>query len=246
MRVWIDTDLALGAERGDVDDGFAIAAVFGAAKRGKLEILGISAASGNTTGAIAHRAAQDLVKAADLSLPVIAEQEAPELIAALPNETVLLAIGPPSNIVRAAKIDPSLPSRTAAHVVGTVTSRRAHPILALFDLNFRYDKAAADIFWTLPFARRVVYPLDVVRSLRFGRREMAQIGSRSALGEYLERGSRRWLRIAWRRYGATSFPVWDLVAALGAIDELPRSSYAGERLRGFDARAAFAAFLALL
>ena len=26
-RVWIDTDLALGAGRGDVDDGWAIAAI---------------------------------------------------------------------------------------------------------------------------------------------------------------------------------------------------------------------------
>lgn len=44
MRLWIDTDLALGATRGDVDDGFAVAAVLQALHEDSppLALLGIS------------------------------------------------------------------------------------------------------------------------------------------------------------------------------------------------------------
>ena len=41
-RVWVDTDVALGDGRGDVDDGFALAAILTAARRGRTSIAGIS------------------------------------------------------------------------------------------------------------------------------------------------------------------------------------------------------------
>ena len=44
-RVWLDTDVALGSTRGDVDDGFAIAAhtAFTDARSGKPDAISTSA-----------------------------------------------------------------------------------------------------------------------------------------------------------------------------------------------------------
>src|SRR6476659_3064386 len=56
-RVWVDTDVALGARWGDVDDGFALAALL---RCPSVEILGISTVFGNTTPEVAARCAREL------------------------------------------------------------------------------------------------------------------------------------------------------------------------------------------
>lgn len=247
-RIWIDTDVALGADRGDVDDGFAIAAVLAAvrARPDTHEILGISAVSGNTAGAIAHRAAQDLVRVFGAEVPVIGELEAPRAIAALPDSTEILTIGPPGNVVRAARLDPSLAERVTVRVVGTVLDRRRHPILPYFCLNFRHDPAASREFFRLRFRQRRIFPLDVVRKLAFGARELDRIAGTGAHGAYLSHHSRRWLPQAPLRYQSRRFPVWDLVAALDVIDALPGAVWRGDKLERFAVEAAYENFLGLL
>jgi inosine-uridine nucleoside N-ribohydrolase len=247
-RIWIDTDVALGADRGDVDDGFAIAAVIAKAFLAprEIEVLGISAVTGNTHGAIAHRAAKDLVRVFGAEVPVVTEAEAPEAIAHLPEGASLLMIGPPTNVVRAAKIDPALPSRIEVRGVGTVIDRRRHPILARFCLNFRRDPEATRAFFALDFRERALFPLDVVRALRFGPNELREIAAIDARCTYLSQASERWLASAPLRYVSRSFPVWDLVAALDAIDELPGATKEGSKLVRFDAARAYRRFIELL
>src|SRR5437667_461578 len=61
QRVWVDTDVALGARWGDVDDGFALAALL---RCPSVEILGISTVFGNTTPEVAARCAREILSAA--------------------------------------------------------------------------------------------------------------------------------------------------------------------------------------
>jgi inosine-uridine nucleoside N-ribohydrolase len=240
---WVDTDLALGAAHGDVDDGFALAAVALAAGS---RLLGVSAVSGNTDGATAHACADRLLRVAGVDCPRITEDEAPWSLVRLPPGTSVLAIGPPSNLLRAAEIDPGLPGRVEVRVVGSVLDRIRNPLLPLCDLNFRSRSARA--LWRLTFRSLRVFPLDVVKRLRFDAADLARLES-STVGAYLARHSRRWLTRARRRFLQRSFPVWDLVPALDAVDRLPGAVFEGHpraTLTDFDVGAARDAFFQLL
>lgn len=248
-RIWVDTDIALGASSGDVDDGFALAAVALAAKfSSQVELLGVSAVSGNTDGATARRCAEAMLRVLGMtSVRVVAEADAPAEIAKLEDASIL-TIGPPTNVVAAAAIDPELPPRVSVRAVGTVLDRRRHPILPLFCLNFRTDPVASTRFFALPFRQRQIFPLDVVRRLRFGRRQLERIADTGEVGRYLADGSWRWLRQAPVRYFGAAFPVWDLVAGLHAIDRLDGTVWTPDqsKLTTFDTASAFGALLALL
>lgn len=243
-KIWVDTDVALGAPRGDVDDGFALAAVALAAREGAAVLEGVSVVSGNTQGTTAFQAARALLEVLGVSCPLVPEADAPRALTALEPGTSILAIGPLTNLFRAAALTPSFPERVEVRVVGGVRNRLRHPLLPLFDLNFRGGRA----FWSLPFRRRLVFPLDVVRRLRFGPRDLERIGACGPLGEYLSRHSRRWLVRAPLRYLSRSFPVWDLVAALEAVARLPGAVIDPKRseLAAFDPEGARRAFFALL
>jgi len=241
--LWVDTDLALGAARGDVDDGFALAAVVLAG----AEILGVSAVSGNTDAATAYGCARDLLDVLGAGCPVVPEADAPAALAALPAGASVLAIGPPGNLLRAAALDPGWPARVEVRVVGRVRSRLRHPLLPLFDLNLGGREARR--LWSAPFSRLSVFPLDVVRRLRLDGRDLERLRGLGPAGEYLARHSRRWLARAPLRYLARSFPAWDLVAALDAVGRLPGARFdrrlGRSGLAGFDVAGARAAFFAL-
>ena len=218
-RMWIDSDVALGAAHGDVDDGFAIAAVLRAPD---VELLGISAVAGNTDAATAARCAHDLVAAAGARVDVVpAGAEAAARIAALPSDTTVLALGPLGNVAAALARDPMLAARTRVSVVGgNLSSRGRWPPVWPFEFNLAKDAPAARALFasSLP---RAVYPLDVCRAFTIGARELVQLGRVSSLGAYLARHSWRWLARAPLRYRRLRFPLWDLVPALDALDLLP-------------------------
>jgi inosine-uridine nucleoside N-ribohydrolase len=241
--LWVDTDIALGSARGDVDDGFALAAIALAAGS---RLLGVSAVSGNTDGTTAHTCADRLLRMAGIDCPRVTEGDAPAELARLPPGTSVLAIGPPSNLLRAAEIDPGLPRRIEVRVVGRVRNPIRNPLLPLCDLNFRSRSARP--FWRLTFRELRVFPLDVVRRLRFDAADLARLES-TAVGAYLAQHSRRWLTRARRRFLQRSFPVWDLVPALDAVGRLPGAVFEGNpgaALAEFDVAAARDAFFRLL
>jgi inosine-uridine nucleoside N-ribohydrolase len=244
--IWVDTDIALGTPSGDVDDGFALAAI--AVGRG---VAGVSCVSGNTDGSSARDAAARLLERCDLEdVRIVDEEGAPAAIARLPEGTSVVAIGPPTNLVKAIDLDPSLPARIDVRVVGTVIDRVRSPILPYFCLNFRRDPAATARFFASRWRSLTVFPLDVVRRLTVDRARLAVLGARGPVGAYLEAGSIRWLRRAPLRYGAPRFPVWDLVAALDALDALPGAAFVHEGgrrvLHSFDERRAWDVFLEIL
>jgi inosine-uridine nucleoside N-ribohydrolase len=248
-RIWIDTDLALGAPTGDIDDGFAVAAVALAAALypREVELLGVSTVAGNAPARRAHECAIRLLAALGSPVVAIPAEQAPQALLQLPPGSSLLAIGPPHNLVAAATRDPTWAARTSVRVVGTVSRPWRHPFLRCYCLNFARGREVAEAFFRLQFRERRLFPLDIVRQLRVGAAELDALRATGSAGAYLADHSGRWLRQARWRYRSRSFPVWDLVAALDAIGRLPGSALAADgTLRAFEAAGAWSEFLALL
>ena len=220
--IWIDTDVALGGERGDVDDGYALAALFAASRRGDAAVAGISTVFGNTSARLSEGFARRIAELSGISLPVVRGAERPgetgaaaERIASLEADTELLALGPLTNVAAACRLDASLPGRTLLRAVGSnLSSRGLLPPLWPFEFNFARDRESARFALSREWREIRLYPLDVVRRLRIGRRDLARLAAASPLGAHLAAGSSRWLaRAAWR-HRDRRFPLWDLPAAL--------------------------------
>jgi inosine-uridine nucleoside N-ribohydrolase len=237
-RIWIDTDIAMGlpldAPSRDVDDGWAVATLLCAAAIGKVRIAGISVCDGNTDAVTALECMQSLLRVMGIdNVPVIARDDAATSIAALQSGTMLLALGPLTNIVGALAIDPVLAQRASLITVGGVHNRWNFR-RRLSDLNIRRDPHAAAIVHSAFIDCRQM-PLDVIDRLTIDQARMDRIGASGAMGDYLANHSRRWLRGATWRHGKAAFPVWDLVAALAAIEALPGAQYdVQNRLTAFD------------
>lgn len=227
-RIWVDTDVALGAAAGDVDDGFAVAALFAAARTGAIELLGISTVSGNARAAEAAACVHALASAAASVVRIVPGWDAPggaaeaaAAIASLPEGCQLLALGPLSNVAAAVAADPALPGRTSLSVVGgNLSSRGFLPPLWPHEFNLARDRLASLVALGARWRRLVLYPLDVVRRVRCSRSRLAEIFSYGAPGAHLAIESERWLRRAQWRHRDAAFPVWDLPAALVATGAL--------------------------
>jgi inosine-uridine nucleoside N-ribohydrolase len=232
--LWIDTDVALGAPSGDVDDGFALAALLAA----EVELLGISAVAGNTDAESAYAAARVLrdLFPARCEVPVLRAGDAAARISALPAGAELVALGPLANVAAAVRLDPELPRRCTLRVVGTIRRPWRVPHLRLFhDLNFRRDGGAARALLRLPWRELRVFPLDTLRRLKLGAGDLGRLRrDGGAVGTHLANGARRWLRRKPLPFLSRPFPVWDLVAALDAAGLLPAARFAGNELIAFD------------
>jgi inosine-uridine nucleoside N-ribohydrolase len=239
--LWVDTDIALGAARGDVDDGFALAAVLGAVRRGEVSLLGVSTVSGNVDAATAADCARHLCAAAGVSVVVAQGVQGAARIAAAQPGTMIVALGPLTNLAAACRADPGLPPRAGLAVVGgNLSSGGRVPPLWPFEFNLTRDRAATREVFGLHWERLTLYPLDVVRRLRVGGARLEELAAVSPLGELLADGSRRWLARSRWQHGGRGFPVWDLPAALdsmGALDRRCESVAAPPALRRLTGRA---------
>lgn len=223
--LWIDTDLALGAGRGDVDDGYALAAVLCA---DPSRLLGISTVSGNAPADVAAGCTRELLAAAAIAKDVVPgaaragqDTAAAEAIAALPTGTRLLALGPLSNIAAALRRDPSLAQRITLYLVGgNLSSRGRFPPLWPHEFNLALDPQAAAQVFAAPLHRRV-HPMDACGRLRVGGRDLLRLAAASPLGAFLVAHSLRWWLLSPLRLRALRFPLWDLAPALDALDLLP-------------------------
>ena len=228
VDVWIDTDVALGARSlraRDVDDAYAIAALLRAPR---VRVRGLSTVFGNSSAAEATRCARALVAVAGAQLDVIAgaarareDGAAAEAIAALPDGTQLLALGPLTNVAAALARDPTLAARITLYVVGgNLSSWGRWPPWWPFEFNLSLDDAAARAVFKSGTRLRL-YPLDRCPALGIGVAGLARLARTSPLGRHLAAGSLRWLARAPLRYRRFRFPLWDLVPALDACGLLP-------------------------
>lgn len=231
--LWVDTDLALGADAGDVDDGYALAWLLCQAD---VHVEGISVVSGNTDAATAARCVSALLEVAGRSeVPIHGPDTAAPALLGLSNATDVLAIGPLSNLGAALALNPAHRWRRVT-VVGGLHRLWPRPWLALSDLNRRRDPAS----WQQVMCRQRVLqcPLDQARRVRANRSLLATLTDAPGLSAYLGHHTERWLHGAWARNGGPSIPLWDLTAAMLVMDRLPAARQVEHCLVDFDVTAA--------
>ena len=194
--LFVDSDIALGSPRGDVDDAYAIAALIA----GGAEIAALSSCRGNTSEELAFANNVRLARMLGWTGDVIRAAEARERLCTF--EGRVLALGPLTNVIGA---------RRASEIVivgGNSTTRGRWPPLWPHEFNLTKDRAAARAVFALDVPL-TVFPLDVARQLTMTIDEVP---------EFLREDSRRWFRhlrlVRWTRH----FPVYDLAAALYALD----------------------------
>jgi inosine-uridine nucleoside N-ribohydrolase len=224
----LDTDNALGSSSGDVDDGFAVAALLasGLPIAGLLSVAGNTseaeaAANNGTLGALAGYRGRYLRGVRGVAA---AAEEGERIDRAFdlwsgPGEPLRwIALGPLTNLaaVLAAADRQDLPHRNGEVVLvgGTRTSLGRWPPFWPMEFNLTQDPAATAAVFASSLPLTVV-PLDQGRRLRAGPRRLAELSG--PLGGHLRRGSRRWLLRNLRVKGRASLALFDLLAAAYVI-----------------------------
>lgn len=221
----VDTDNALGSSAGDVDDGFAVAALLASG----LPVAGLLSVAGNTSEAEAaanNRALGGLAGFRGRYLRGVAGaaddgeriDRAVEIWGGPGEPLRWIALGPLTNLaaVLAAADRQNLPHRIGEVVLvgGNRASLGRWPPVWPMEFNLTKDRAATAAVFASSLPLTVV-PLDQARRLRADRRRLAELSG--PLGEHLRRGSRRWLVRNLRVKGRASLALFDLLAAAYVI-----------------------------
>jgi inosine-uridine nucleoside N-ribohydrolase len=202
--IFIDSDNAMGSAHGDVDDGYAVAALVCSG----LAIAGLGAVAGNAPEEEAQANNAFLAGVLGYTGPLMGAAEARRFLAGF--EGRILALGPLTNVAAATR---------AAEVVvvgGRLRSIGRWPPWWPHEFNLTFDRdATLSVFNSdLPLT---IFPLDVARQLWVRRCDLDDITGR--FGEYARRETERWLRyLLWHRR-TRRFAIYDLAAALYAIHE---------------------------
>ena len=215
--VFVSSDCALGSRRGDVDDGFAVAALLACAVP-----LTLASSHGNTSELEARRnlgrlrdlaGRDDVAVLAGAGAPASSASAAGRWLAARRQATSIVALGPLSDLAVALDLDPSCAGRWSEVILvgGNRGSHGRWPPLWPYEFNLTKDRAATAVA-VGGIERLIVVPLDRARCLRLQASDLERFRS-GRLSEALRAGSRRWLRRNRWLKGRSSFPVWDLLAA---------------------------------
>ena len=231
MKLFVSSDCALGSRRGDVDDGFAVAALLAS----PIPLAALASSHGNASESEARENLSRLVERAGRGRRSISPgsisplsitrgaarpgsgepSPAARWLAAEPGRLTVLALGPLTDVAAALRLDPSGASRWEVWLVGgNRRSRGRWPPLWPHEFNLTRDReATATVLGRVEDLTFV--PLDVARRLRFAAADLQ--GLAGDVGELLRAGSWRWLRRSLWLKGRKNFPVWDLVAALAIV-----------------------------
>jgi inosine-uridine nucleoside N-ribohydrolase len=225
--LFVEADTALGAWRGDVDDGFALAALWGALAQGRVGgLLGVGSVWGNTAEGTAARCNAALAAACGYTGPLPrgapgrwraaggALSESAGVLAAAPDTARVVALGPLSTVAAALAARGGRPWAELVVVGANRTSRGRLPPLWPHEFNLTQDRAAfRHVFHSgQPLT---LLPLDVAATFLATPARLAALPG--PVGALLRRGARRW---AWRsllRRGSRAFPLWDVPAVLHAL-----------------------------
>ena len=220
-EVYIDSDNALGSPRGDVDDGFAIAALLASG----LPVAALGSTFGNTAETLAFENNRTLASLCGYEGPLLrgaagpdpVPTEASRFLSAWPGPVRIVALGPLTNIASALESEPSAGARWSEVVAvgSSSTSRGRWPPWWPHEFNLTKDRRAAAIVFESRVPLTLV-PLDVARRLSIAQADLDSLPG--PLGERLRMGSRRWLLRARVLRLSRSFPVRDLVAALYVLE----------------------------
>lgn len=203
MQLFIDTDNALGSNRGDVDDAYAIAALV----RSGIPIIAISSVAGNVPEPEAYENNSRLCALLGWSGPLLRGAEAQSVLSGFQDRVV--ALGPLTHVASA------LGASEIITVGSNSATRGRWPPLWPHELNLTFDRAATHRVFTagVPLT---IFPLNVAREFWVLKEDLHSISG--ALGDALRAGTERWFRtLLWRRH-TRRFAIYDLAAALYAID----------------------------
>lgn len=262
--LYIDTDNAVGSPSGNVDDGFALAALL----RSGLRVAAIGVVAGNTSADLAAANTRRLAGLVGYDGPVLGgertdgdETEASRFLQNRDRALRVVALGPLTNVGLA--VAGGAHAITEIVLVGTnPSSRGRRPPVWPHELNLTHDLGASRAVFDSEVPLTVV-SLDLCDQLRIGRNELDRMPG--GTGEFLRNGSERWLQQRSRLFGLDWFRLCDLVAALVVIDdgmfksesarvrmhangwvEYGAGSREVRRITGFDPGVLWRRFLALL
>jgi len=217
-RLLIDTDNALGSSSGDVDDGFAIAALL----RSGLPVAGLASVAGNTGEAAADRNNRALGALCGYAGPYLRGATAGDVAERIDRRLDLwsgapvrvAALGPLTNVAATlSALDRQGLRPPVSEIVlvgGNASSRGRFPPFWPHEFNLTKDREAARAVFASELPLTIV-PLDVARRLQIGASDLARLTG--PLGEYLRRHAARWLRRSRWLHGPGGFSVFDLLAA---------------------------------
>lgn len=217
-QLLVDADNGLGSPFGDIDDGFAIAALL----KAKANVAALSSTFGNTFEPWAYRNNQALASVLGFSGKLLhgarthwtKDSPSAEWLAHESKPTRVLALGPLTNVALALNHAPAL-ERFVSEVLITGTNFFLKlPATRFFDFNFSKDpRSARKVFDSA--LDLVVVPCDVARRLRMSARDLADWPG--PLGDYFRRNAARWFWRARLLKASSTVPIWDLVAALFVV-----------------------------
>jgi pyrimidine-specific ribonucleoside hydrolase len=208
--IWIDTDPAIGSPIREVDDGFALVLAF---RSPELRIIGISSTYGNAPLYATDRIARKLVtrfggdagltsanvyRGAKSSSDLGTETDATRALASTlrtRRHVTYVALGPLTNVATLLLRQPKLAARIDEIVFAGGKSPEAtleFGPLRIHDANVIKDPAAARIVLQSKIPLWLVPPESSARLL-FNSRDLREIRTGGAAGDYLYRNSRLWL-----------------------------------------------------
>jgi len=212
-RLFVEADNGMGSARGDVDDGFAIAALLlhGA------NVVALASTYGNVAEAEAAANNRSLVEALGAPVPLLRgavragdeRSETVDWLCAQREPLTVLALGPMTTIAAALARRP-LPIGRIVLVGGDPSSRGRWPPLWPYEFNLRLDRTAAMRVFASD-APITVAPIDVGRRCLLSRDVLAAIPA--PFGAFARRHAERWFARARRWFRADAIRVYDLVAA---------------------------------
>lgn len=219
--LYVDTDNAMGSNAGDVDDGYALAALL----KSKLPITGIGTVFGNTEEISAFHNTRFLCDLLNYSGPIVngarkpkAYSEAGFFISQCKDPQRVIALGPLTNVANALTRSgkDTLPHIQELIVVGGNTETRGFlPPVWPFEFNLTKDRAATLQVFNSKIPLTFV-PLNVAQKLKIGKSEIKMIPG--DLGQYFSQTSNRWFKRSRLLTFKEKIIIWDLVAAMYAIE----------------------------
>ena len=218
--LFVDSDNALGAPRGDVDDGIALAVLLSSGVR----VDAIASVFGNASADAARADSAALAAVCGYAVPCLlgaacagqGDTEAARALASAPDGTTILGLGPLTNVASALALRPSLAAASAGLIClgSNYASRGRWPPVWPFEFNFTKDRDA--LVRTFASALPItIVPLDQAGRLRLRFEALSDL--EGVVGDHVRRHARRWWKRARRLKLRRTAPVWDLVAVAYAL-----------------------------
>jgi inosine-uridine nucleoside N-ribohydrolase len=229
IKVIIDTDVAMGYPRHDVDDGLLLLIALNSPE---LEILGVTASWGNHDQKHTYAKAREILAAAgrrdipcfsgadgykDLGRQTPASRFIAETVLKHPGEVSLLVVGAQTNIATAIMSDPEVAPAIKQVVCmgGTLAPPGRWPFWAVFDLNFGANVAAVRTVMDSGVPMHIAHSALCLQTMVTPARYKRMVNEAPFMRELLAEQTRSWYRqslVMSPTLKERGFAPWDVTA----------------------------------